>query len=47
MIDYDFDLCCNENCPKRFSCQRYMTYKRGGWNYCYVMHGCIGYAMLK
>lgn len=23
MTHYDFDLCCNEECPKKLSCQRY------------------------
>ena len=47
MMHYDFDLCRNEQCPKRLNCQRYLTYKRGGWNYCYVMQGCIDYQLLK
>ena len=43
----NFDLCCNEECPKRLSCQRYMTYKRGEWEHCYVMRGCIDFQLLK
>ena len=43
----NFDLCCNEQCPKRLSCQRYMTYKYSEWDYCYVMHGCIDFQLLK
>ena len=46
-MGYDFDLCCNEQCPKRFDCQRYMTYKNGEWEHCYVMRGCIDYQLLK
>lgn len=47
MTHYDYDLCCNEQCSKRLSCQRYMTYKYGEWKYCYVMRGCIDYQLLK
>ena len=47
IMGYDFDLCCNEQCPKRFDCQRYMTYKYSEWEHCYVMHGCIDYQLLK
>ena len=46
-MGYDFDLCCNEQCPKRLNCQRYITYKRGEWEHCYVMQGCIDYQLLK
>lgn len=46
-MGYDFDLCCNEQCPKRFDCQRYMTYKYSEWEYCYVMRGCIDFQLLK
>ena len=38
---------CNEQCAKRFSCQRYMTYKYSEWEYCYVMRGCIDFQLLK
>ena len=24
-----------------------MTYKYSEWNYCYVMHGCIDFQLLK
>lgn len=37
----DFDLCCNEQCPKRQECKRYTTYKQSGWQFNYVMRGCI------
>ena len=47
MTHYDYDLCCNEQCPKRLNCQRYMTYKNGGWEHCYVIHGCIDFQLLK
>ena len=47
MIHYDYDLCCNEQCPKRLNCQRYMTYKYGEWEHCYVMRNCIDFQLLK
>ena len=47
MTHYDFDLCSNEQCPKRFDCQRYLIYARGGWGYSYVMQGCIDFQHLK
>ena len=47
MTHYDFDLCCNEQCPKRFYCQRYLIYARGEWEHCYVMQGCIDFQLLK
>ena len=47
MMHYDFDLCCNEQCPKRFDCQRYITYKHGEWEHCYVMRGCNDFQLLK
>ena len=45
MIHYDFDLCCNEQCPKLHECKRYTTYKQGIWTYNYVMHGCVDGAL--
>ena len=47
MKHYDFDLCCNEQCPKRHECQRYVAYKDGDWQYCYVIQGCTDYQLLK
>ncbi len=47
MTHYDFDLCCNEQCNVKEHCLRYKIYKQGGWHDCYMMHGCIGYTMLK
>lgn len=47
MISYDLDLCDNANCPKKQECERYKIYKQGGWSNCYVMHGCIGFQLLK
>ena len=47
MTHYDFDLCCNDKCPKRQSCQRYLIYKQGGWEHQYVMYKCIDYSLLK
>ena len=41
MTHYDFDLCCNEECPKRHECKRYTTYKQDRWLFNYVMKGCI------
>ena len=41
MIHNDFDLCCNEECPKRHECKRYTTYKQDRWLFNYVMKGCI------
>ena len=41
MIHNDFDLCCNEECPKRHECKRYVTYKQDRWLFNYVMKGCI------
>lgn len=47
MANYDYDLCCNERCEKRNSCQRYVTYKAGKWKNCNVMCGCIDFQLLK
>lgn len=47
MNHYDFDLCCNDKCLKRQSCQRYLIYKQGGWEHQYVMYKCIDYSLLK
>lgn len=47
MKHFDFDLCDNEQCNVKEHCLRYKIYKQGGWHDCYVMHGCIGYTMLK
>ena len=41
MTHNDFDLCCNEECPKRHECKRYVTYKQDRWLFNYVMKGCI------
>ena len=46
-MSYDNDLCCNENCEVRLSCQRYRTFKFTEWHHCYVMLGCIGFQLLK
>ena len=37
----NFDLCCNEQCPKRYECKRYTTYKQDRRLFNYVMKGCI------
>ena len=37
----NFDLCCNEQCPKRHECKRYTTYKQDRRLFNYVMKGCI------
>ena len=47
MTHCDYDLCCNEQCPKRLTRQRYMTYKYSEWQYRYVMRGCIDFQLLK
>lgn len=47
MSTYDFDLCDNENCPKKQECERYKIYKQGVWKHCYVMHGCIDCQLFK
>ena len=47
MKNYDFDLCYNEQCTKKLSCERYLIYAREEWEHCYVMRGCIDYQLLK
>ena len=47
MIRYDFDLCRNEQCTKKLSCEHYLIYAREEWEHCYVMRGCIDYQLLK
>ena len=47
MANYDFTLCKNKECPKRFRCQRYLSYARGVWEYAYVLKGCIDFNLLK
>ena len=47
MIHSDFDLCRNEQCQKKLSCQRYLAYARGVLEQCYVMQGCNDYQLLK
>ena len=47
MTHYDYDLCCNEECKKKLSCQRYLIYARGEWEHCYVMRGCMDFELLK
>ena len=47
MKNYDFDLCRNEQCTKKLSCERYLIYARGEWEHCYVMQGCIDFQLLK
>lgn len=47
MATYDFELCHNEECPRKSSCQRYLVYARGGWEYAYVLKGCIDFNLLK
>ena len=37
----NFDLCCNEQCPKAAECKRYITYKQDRRLFNYVMKGCI------
>ena len=41
MAHNDFDLCCNEECPKRHECKRYTIYKQDRWLFNHVMKGCI------
>ena len=43
MAHYDFDLCHNEECPRKSSCQRYLVYARGGWGRAFVMWGCVDF----
>ena len=43
---YGFCLKTNEECKNKLSCQRYLIYARGGWDYCYVMRGCIDFQLL-
>ena len=47
MATYDFELCHNEECPRKSSCQRYLAYARGEWKYAYVLKGCIDFNLLK
>ena len=37
----NFDLCCNEQCPKAAECKRYITYKQDRRLFNHVMKGCI------
>ena len=37
----NFDLCCNEQCPKAAECKRYITYKQDKRLFNHVMKGCI------
>lgn len=46
-MTYDFDLCDNGHCERKQHCERYQAYKRGGWGYGYVMHGCTEYGLFK
>ena len=47
MATYDFELCHNEECPRKSSCQRYLVYARGKWQYAYTLRGCKDFQLYK